>query len=101
MVEELEINSLEKLESSRILNIKQSYFSKPLEYNNNKVIMYRRNVDDLFFIIKEDQIHNVQNVFNSFINNLQFMAKNECHNKEISFLDIEINRIENDFAKVN
>ena len=100
VLEALKINSINKLKSSNTLNPNANYYSKPPVYNNDMVLMYKRYVDDLFLIVKEDQIEPVQNIFNSFNSHLQFTVEKETNNI-ISFLDIKMKRNENGFVNIN
>ena len=59
----------------------------PPVYNNDKVLCYKRYVDDLFLIVKDDHIDEVHKVFNSCNDELKFTIEKEQDNK-ISFLDI-------------
>ena len=72
VMEEQEINALNKLKSSDALNTNSNHFSMPPEYNTDNVLFYKRYVDDLFLIVKEDHIDKVHDVFNSFNNSLKF-----------------------------
>ena len=100
VMEQLEINALNKLKSSEVLNKNSNFYSRPPVFNSDKVLLYKRYVDDLFMIVKEDQIDLVRDVFNSFNCSLQFTVEKEDKNK-ISFLDIEITRHPNKICDIN
>ena len=62
--------------------------------------MYKRYVDHVIVIAREDAIEKIKNFVNSSHPSIQFTLENEKNNK-ISFLDIEIIRSENAPAKTN
>ena len=91
-IELLEENSLEKLKSSNALNSNYNFFSNPPIFYDDKIIFFKRFVDDILIIAKKTEINNILETFNNYHPSLQFTLKKESNNK-ISFLDIEINRI--------
>ena len=98
-IEALEKNALEKLKSSTCLKT-HNYFSLPPNFSNEPVLLYKRYVDDILLIIKDNMVENAHKIFNNYHPSIQFTIEQENKNK-IHFLDLEIIRIPDEHAKIN
>ena len=92
VMEALETNSLNKLNSSNAMN---NFF---IDNFNNPVFLYKRYVDDCILLVDKDKKSKILNSFNGFNKYLQFTIEEENIGKEISFLDLLL--IRNDKEKV-
>ena len=103
-LEALELNCLNRLKSSTVLNasknIPPSRINQFLSVINRPVLIYKRFVDDCLLAVKNTEIDNILSMFNSYHPSLQFTVEVE-HNKCLPFLDLNIIRLDNQFAKTN
>ena len=90
-IEALELNALQKLKSSNVFNKRQNCFSNPPLFSDDVIIFYKRFVNDVLLIAKEDSTNIILDKFNSFHPDIQFTIELET-NKKISFLNVEIHR---------
>lgn len=104
-IEALEINCLEKLKSSAALLVSEKNpqikrIQHSLTMTKRNVLIFKRFADDCFIVAKTDILDNLLTLFNSVHPSLQFTMETE-QNKKLNFLDLEITRIDNNFAKTN
>ena len=99
-IEALETNALNKLKSSNALNNNNNYFSSPPLYSNDTVLAYKRFADDILLVVKKDNRNKVLDTFNNYHPKIKFTLETENDNK-ISFLDLEITRIEDNYILTN
>ena len=99
-MEILENNALKKLKSSLILSNKKFQ----TDYNilcKEPILLYIRFVDDCLLLVDENKIDQVFKFFNEQSEALKFTIEKESESNSISFLDLQIIRIENDFPLTN
>ena len=99
-LEALEINALKKLKSSHSLNQNSNFLSKGFSNSNDKVILFKRYVDDWLLIVHKDHINNILETFNNYNKYIQFTLEDEIENL-IIFLDIRIQRNNDNSVSLN
>ena len=93
------MNALDKLKSNICLK-PQNFFSNPPHFNNEPIILFKRYVDDIILISKENAIDTVLKTFNSHHPSIKFTLEKEKNHK-LHFLDLAITRIPDAHAKIN